>query len=65
MGRISTYNDGIDSIMYVGNSTIARISRQQGRVGSSYRIRVILAETNYNVQPFQSVKLSMYGELYD
>lgn len=64
--EMSTYDDGIDSIVYVGDRTVARISRQQGRVGSSFRVRVSINETNYGtINAFQSVKLSIYGELYD
>ncbi len=63
---ISTYDDGIDSIVYVGDRTIARISRQQGRIGSSFRVRVILSENNYGTaNAFQNVTMSIYGELYD
>jgi len=63
---MNTYDDGIDSIVYVGNATVARISRQQGRAGSSFRVRISVAETNYGtMNAFQSATISMYGELYD
>lgn len=63
---IDTYNDGIDSIVYVGNRTTARISRQQGRAGSAFRVKLRLEEAGYGT-PFQfdSVRVSVYGELFD
>lgn len=63
---IDTYSDGIDSIVYVGGSTVARVSRQQGRVGSSFRLRLLLEETAFGGgNAFQSVRVSAYGELFD
>jgi hypothetical protein len=59
-------NSGIDDDVYVGNAVIARISRQQGRCSSSMRVRLILNENNYgNQYAFQSVRVSVYGELFD
>lgn len=63
---ISTFDAGIDDIVWVGEETLARISRQQGKAAATMRIRVVLNEQ----QPggpgaFQSVSLSVYGELYD
>lgn len=64
--EMNTYNDGIDSIVYVGDATIARISRQQGKVGGQFRVRVILKENNYGTaQAFQSVTMSIYGDISD
>lgn len=64
--NISTFDDGIDSIMYVGGRTVARISRQQGRIGSTFRVRVLIEETNYGgAAAFQSVKMNILGELFD
>lgn len=63
---MNTYDDGVDSIIYAGDRTIARISRQQGKVASSFRVRVFINETNFgNINAFQSITLSIYGELYD
>jgi hypothetical protein len=63
---IDTYNDGIDSIVYVGGRTIARISRQQGRATSSFRVRLQLEETAFGMaNAFQSVRASIYGEVFD
>jgi len=63
---ISTFDAGIDDIMWIGDTTAARISRQQGKVGATYRVRVQLKEIAHG-QPnqFQSVTMSIYGELYD
>lgn len=63
---ISTFNDGIDSIVYVAGATMSRISRQQGRVGGTFRVRLLYQENAYG-QPdrFQSGRFNVYGELYD
>ena len=62
----SSDSAGIDDDMYVGNSVIARISRQQGKAGSTMRVRLVAQENNYGLSnQFQSVKVSIYGELFD
>jgi hypothetical protein len=62
---ISDFNAGIDDIMYLGGKTIARISRQQGRVGLSWRARLICVENNHGSgEALQSAKISIYGEIY-
>tara|TARA_R110002074_G_scaffold402324_1_gene607067 strand:+ start:136028 stop:136513 length:486 start_codon:yes stop_codon:yes gene_type:complete len=63
---MSTYNDGVDSIIWFANKTEGRISRQQGKVGTSFRVRVDLVENGFGgPYAFQSVKLNILGELYD
>lgn len=63
--NISADNSGIDDDIYVGNIVLARVSRQQGKVGSSFRIRLVVNEQNYGVAAFQSIKVNIYGELFD
>lgn len=64
--NISSDNAGIDDDMYVGNSVIARISRQQGKAGATMRVRLIAQENSYGTgSQFESIKVSMYGELFD
>lgn len=65
--NMNTYNDGIDSVVYTGGRTVARISRQQGRVGASFRVRVLLHEEPGipESQRFQSVKIAIHGDLND
>ena len=63
---ISLYDDGIDSIIYVGGQTICRVSRQQGRVGSDWRVKLLLDERAYGqAQAFTGTTVSIMGELYD
>lgn len=64
--NMSTFDDGIDSIIYVGDRTVARLSRQQGTVGSSFRVRLIINEQLFGTaNAFQSARISIYGELHD
>ena len=63
---MNSINAGIDDDMYVGGMVVARTSRQQGKVGSSFRVRLVCYENNYgNQSAFQSLKVSVYGELFD
>jgi len=63
---IDTYNSGIDDVIYVGGATEARISRQQGKVGSSFRLRILCQENGFgSAGAFQSIVINAYGELYD
>lgn len=64
--NISTFDAGIDDVMYVGGETIARISRQQGMLGSTWRLRVVCRESGFGgAGAFQSARLSAYGEMFD
>ena len=66
---MSTFDDGIDSIIYFAGKTEGRISRQQGKVGDSFRVRVSLVENGYGQHndqyTFGSLKVHITGELYD
>ena len=63
---IDSFDAGIDDIIYVAGATEARVSRQQGKVGSSFRLRIIINERGFGgAGAFQSVTLNAYGELYD
>lgn len=63
---ISTFDTGIDDIVYAGGSTIARISRQQGRASHDIRLRVLLRETKFGTpEAFQSIAMEVKGELFD
>jgi hypothetical protein len=62
---ISTFDSGIDDIIYVGGETIARISRQQGKLGPSWRARIIVLENGYGSPgAFQSLTFNVYGEVF-
>lgn len=64
--NISAADAGIDDDLYVGNAVIARTSRQQGKVGSKFRVRFVVYENNHGTaQAFQSIKVKVYGELFD
>jgi len=64
---ISTFDTGIDDNMWAGEQTVARISRQQGRVAvAGFRVRVVLYEGAFGTaNAFQGVTLSVYGDLND
>lgn len=64
--NMNTFDAGIDDVVYVGGAAEARISRQQGKVGSSFRVRIICNETGFGgAGAFQSATISICGELYD
>ena len=60
-------DQGLDDAIFVGNQTIARISRQQGKlVDSKYRIRIVLTEEGYGgAGAFTSGKVSAYTERFN
>lgn len=73
---ISGFDAGVDDVVFVGDSTIARISRQQGSLpDSQFRMCVLVTERGYTeTSPgvwvpgpgsFQSVKISALGEAFD
>lgn len=63
---ISTFDAGIDDVMWVGGETVARVSRQQGKLGDLWRARMIVRENGYGgAGAFQSVTFDCYGETYD
>lgn len=63
---ISTYDAGIDDIVYVADTTIARISRQQGRVPAQIRLRILLKENGFGTaNAFVSATIKATLELYD
>lgn len=58
-------DSGYDEIMFVGGSTYARISRQQGFVAATWRARIIIQESEFGgLGSFQNVKFSVYGETF-
>lgn len=65
--NIAGFDAGFDDIIFIGNTTYARVSRQQGNVpDTEWRVRLIVTETDFGGQgSFQSVKISMYGEVFD
>lgn len=63
---IQSFDAGIDDIIWVGDTTIARISRQQGRLPASLRLRIICKESGYGGSgAFQSMILKAMLEMYD
>jgi mannose/fructose/N-acetylgalactosamine-specific phosphotransferase system component IIB len=63
---VQSFDAGIDDVVYVAESTVARISRQQGKAAATMRVRIILRENDANnVGAFSSVSLTVFGELYD
>ena len=63
---VQSFDAGIDDVVYVAESTVARISRQQGKAAGTMRVRVILRENDVNAEgAFSSVNLTIFGELYD
>jgi len=63
---ISTDNAGIDDDMYVAGNTIAKISRQQGKLGSNFRVKLVCQENGYGeAGSFQSVNVSIFGETFE
>jgi len=63
---MSTFDAGIDDNMFVGGKVIARISRQQGKVGSAFRVKMVCQENGFGgAGSFQSVNVNIYGELFD
>jgi len=64
---IAGFDAGVDDIMYVGDSTIARVSRQQGVLpDSKFRVRIRLTERGFgSANAFESILLSGMGEAFD
>lgn len=63
---INSDNAGIDDDMYVGGNTIAKTSRQQGKLGSNFRVRLVCQENGYGqAGSFQSVNVSIFGETFE
>lgn len=58
---------GVDDIVFAGNATQARISRQQGSCpDTAIRCKLLVTETDYGGPgAFQSMTLNVYGELFD
>lgn len=64
---LSGFDAGVDDIIFAGNTTIARVSRQQGGVpGSGFRVKLLVTEFDHGgAGAFESVTISASGELYD
>ena len=64
---LSGFDAGVDDIMWVGDSTLARVSRQQGNLpDTQFRVRITVTERGYGGPgAFQSVSISAYGEAFD
>jgi len=63
---ISTFDAGVDDSVWVGDTTIARISRQQGRACQSMRLKVVCKESGFGTAgAFQQVHLTALLELFD
>lgn len=61
-----TFDVGLDDVVWVGDTTIARISRQQGKLGSSFRLRVVLKEDGFGTpDAFQGGTIRVVAELHD
>ena len=55
---------GIDDIVYVGGFEAA-VSRQQGKLGSDFRVVLILNERGFGTpEAFSGVDVSIYGEMF-
>jgi hypothetical protein len=56
---------GIDDIVYVAQSIESRISRQQGLLGQSFRVRIVLFENDKDgARSFQGCTISAFGERF-
>ena len=63
---IQSFDAGIDDIVWMDDTTTARISRQQGRIGPTVRLAVRCKENGFGTAgAFQSVHLRALLELYD
>lgn len=64
---VDTFNDGIDSTVYVANAESSRVSRQRGFIPpDGFRVCLYLVEYNPGgPNCFQSVTCSLSGEKYD
>lgn len=60
-------DQGVDDVIFVGSATVARLSRQQGKlIDSKYRVRIVLTEEGYGgAGAFTSGKISAYAELFN
>lgn len=57
---------GIDDVLQVGGDSVSRISRQQGKLGPEFRVRLSLTEFDFGGPgAFQSVTVNVYGEKFD
>lgn len=63
---MQTFDAGIDDIVFLGGSTAARISRQQGRVGPRFRVRVQCSETDFSgPYAFRGARIQLTLERYN
>lgn len=63
---ISTYDTGIDDIVWVAETTSARISRQQGRIPAQIRLKILVRESQFGTaNAFSSVTIRALLELHD
>jgi hypothetical protein len=75
---LSGFDAGVDDVVFVGDATLARISRQQGVLpDSQFRMCLLVTERGYvestpgsgvwvpGPGSFQSVKISAFGEAFD
>ena len=57
---------GVDDGIQLGGDTVARISRQQGKLGDDFRVCIVLHEQDYGGPgAFQSATISVYGERFN
>lgn len=74
--NIAGFDAGVDDVVFVGDSTIARISRQQGSLpDSAFRMCILITERGYVEETpgvwvpgpgsFQGVTISALGEAFD
>lgn len=63
---IQAFDAGIDDIIWVGDTTIARVSRQQGKLPTALRLKMVCKENGFGGSgAFQSVVVKAMLEMYD
>lgn len=64
---MSGFDAGVDDIMWVGDATRARISRQQGQLpDTEFRLCILVTERGYGGSgAFQGVTVTALGEAFD
>jgi hypothetical protein len=64
---IAGFDAGVDDIIFVGNSVVARVSRQQGNLpDTKFRVCILATERDFGGPgAFQSLVLSASGEAFD
>jgi len=63
--NMSTFDTGVDDVVFVAGER-ARISRQQGKLGGEFRLRIAILESGFGGPGgFQDMLISAYGERFN